>query len=645
MTHKHLKIILIALLCLCGKEISAREIKVQSPDGKLKVNIELKDKIYYSVYSGKDLLLDNCSLSMTLNDEVLGEQPKLQAMKRGKIDESIKREIPLKNAIVENHCNTLYLKMRGNYAIEFRVFNKGVAYRFVTDKKGEIEVMREDFTIHFPADYLAHLSQPNGFKTSYEYPYTHVRTKDYKHTDRMSYLPVLLETDKQYKILISEADLQDYPCMFLQSTGNNGMQSLFPKCPLEFGEDGDRSLKILKEADYIAKTSGKRNFPWRFFVISDNDKDIVANEMVYILSSPCELEDYSWIKPGQVSWEWWHDARLYGVDFRSGYNMDSYKYYIDFASTFGIPYIIMDEGWAKSTRDPFTPNPTIDLQELIKYGRERNVKIVLWLTWLTVENHFDLFKTFANWGIAGVKIDFMDLNLQFKRYDVAKEAAKHKLFVDFHGSFKPAGLERRYPNVLSYEGVLGMEQGGNCKPENSIYLPFMRNAVGPMDFTPGSMFSAQPEDNRSTRANAMGSGTRAYQMALFIVFESGLQMLADNPVYYYRERPCTEFIANVPVVWDETRVLDAKVGEYVVIARRNKDKWFIGAITNDTGRTIEVNLDFLPENKKLHLTYFEDGINADRQAMDYKKKATEVTNSTKLTMKLVRNGGWTGRIE
>ena len=648
MTHKHFKIILVTLLCLCGKEISAKKIEVQSPDGKLKVNIELKDKIYYSIYSGKDLLLYNCSLSMILNNEVLGEQPKLQAMKRGKIDESIKREIPLKNAIVENHCNTLYLKMRGNYAIEFRVFNKGLAYRFITNKKGEIEIMGENFSIHFPADYLAHLSQPDGFKTSYEYPYTHVRTKDYKHTDRMSYLPVLLETDKQYKILISEADLQDYPCMFLQSTGNNGMQSLFPKCPLEFGEDGDRSLKILKEANYIAKTSCKRNFPCRFFVISDNDKDIVANEMVYILSSPCELEDYSWIKPGQVSWEWWHDARLYGVDFRSGYNMDSYKYYIDFASTFGIPYIIMDEGWAKSTRDPFTPNPTIDLQELIKYGRERNVKIVLWLTWLTVENHFDLFKTFADWGIAGVKIDFMDRSDQWmvNYYErVAKEAAKHKLFVDFHGSFKPAGLERRYPNVLSYEGVLGMEQGGNCKPENSIYLPFMRNAVGPMDFTPGSMFSAQPEDNRSTRANAMGSGTRAYQMALFIVFESGLQMLADNPVYYYRERPCTEFIANVPVVWDETRVLDAKVGEYVVIARRNKDKWFIGAITNDTGRTIEVNLDFLPENKKLHLTYFEDGINADRQAMDYKKKATEVTNSTKLTMKLVRNGGWTGRIE
>lgn len=524
MIHKYFTPVLIALLCMYGGKISAKEISVLSPDGKLKVNIELKDKIYYSVYSGSDLLLSNCSLTMTLDNEVLGKQPKLKSLKRSKIKESVKREIPLKNAIVENHCNTLRMNMAGNYAIEFRIFDNGMAYRFLTDKKGEIEVKGEDFVINFPADYLAHMSQPNGFKTSYEYPYTHIQTKEYKSTGRMSYLPVLLETDKQYKILISEADLQDYPCMFLKSTGDNGMQSLFPKCPLEFGEDGDRSLKILKEADYIAKTSGKRNFPWRLFVISNDDRDIVSNEMVYNLSSPCELEDYSWIKPGQVSWEWWHDARLYGVDFRSGYNMDSYKYYIDFASTFGIPYIIMDEGWAKSTRDPFTPNPTINLQELIKYGKERNVKIVLWLTWLTVENHFDLFKTFADWGIAGVKIDFMDRSDQWmvNYYErVAKEAAKHKLFVDFHGSFKPAGLERRYPNVLSYEGVLGMEQGGNCKPTNSIYLPFMRNAVGPMDFTPGSMLSAQPEDNRSTRANAMGSGTRAYQMALFVVFESG----------------------------------------------------------------------------------------------------------------------------
>ena len=640
--------LLLTFATAWGSHLSAKVIDVKSPNGELNISVDVKDKIYYSVSYGNDLLLKDCYLNLQLENETLGNNPKLRSTKKGVIDESVKREIPLKNAVVKNHCNTLRMNFAGNYAVEFRVFDNGVAYRFITDKKGDNIVMGEDFVLNFPANYKAHLSQPNGFKTSYEYPYTHVNSEEYKATDRMSYLPILLETDKPYKILISEADLHDYPCMFLKSTGRNGMQSLFPKVPLEFGEDGDRSLKILKEADYIAKTAGKRSFPWRFMVITKEDKQLLENEMVYNLSTPCVLEDYSWIKSGQVSWEWWHDARLYGVDFRSGYNMDSYKYYIDFASKFGIPYIIMDEGWAKSTRDPYTPNPTINLAELIQYGKERNVKIVLWLTWLAVENNFDLFKTFADWGVAGVKIDFMDRSDQWmvNYYErVAKEAAKHKLFVDFHGSFKPAGLERKYPNVLSYEGVLGMEQGGNCRPANSIYLPFMRNAVGPMDFTPGSMLSAQPEDNRSTRANAMGSGTRAYQMALFVVFESGLQMLADNPVYYYRERPCTEFISSVPVTWDETKVLYAKVGEAVVVARRKGDKWFIGGITNNEGRTINLDLSFLPAGQSFTLTSFEDGINADRQAMDYKQRESKVNNATQLTIKMVRNGGWAGVIK
>ena len=640
---------LISLFFLAGNNtLAAKAIDVKSPNGEIQVSIDIKDKIYYSVSYDDDLIVKDCYLNLQLANETLGNNPKLRNTKKGVINESIKREIPFKNAVVKNHCNTLRLNFAGNYAVEFRVFDNGMAYRFITDKKDENIVMGEDFVLNFPADYTAHLSQPDGFKTSYEYPYTHVKTKEYKKTDRMSYLPVLLETDKAYKILISEADLYDYPCMFLKSTGTNGMQSLFPKVPLEFGDDGDRSLKILKEADYIAKTDGKRSFPWRMMVISKEDKELVENEMVYSLSSPCVLEDYSWIKPGQVSWEWWHDARLYGVDFRSGYNMDSYKYYIDFASKFGIPYIIMDEGWAKSTRDPYTPNPTIDLAELIQYGKERNVKIVLWLTWLTVENNFDLFKTFADWGIAGVKIDFMDRSDQWmvNYYErVAKEAAKHKLFVDFHGAFKPAGLERKYPNILSYEGVLGMEQGGNCKPSNTIYLPFMRNAVGPMDFTPGSMISAQPEDNRPTRANAMGSGTRAYQMALFVVFESGLQMLADNPVFYYRELPCTEFISSVPVTWDETKVLYAEVGEGVVIARRKGEKWFIGGITNNEGRTVNIDLSFLPEGQSFTLTAFEDGINADRQAMDYKKRESRVDSKSQITIQMVRNGGWAGVIQ
>lgn len=468
----------------------------------------------------------------------------------------------------------------------------------------------------------------------------------------MSYFPVLLETNNGYNILISEADLYDYPCMFIKSSGNNGFRSVFPKCPLEFGEDGDRSVKILREADYIAKTSGSRNFPWRFFVISNDVRDIVSNEMVYNLSSPCELVDYSWIKPGQVSWEWWSGATPYGpdVNFVSGYNLDTYKYFIDFAARYGIPYILMDEGWALSTQDPYTPNPQVNVHEIVRYGKEKGVGVLLWLTWLTVEKHFDLFKTFSEWGISGIKIDFMDRSDQWmvNFYErVVKAAAENHLVIDFHGAFKPAGLERRYPNLLSYEGVRGMEYMGNCIPENSLYFPFIRNAVGPMDYTPGAMISMQPESYKAERPNAASIGTRAYQLALYVVFESAIQMLADNPTLYYRNQDCTEFITSVPVTWDKTEVLDAKVGEYVVIARNKNGKWYVGAICNgkETRRELTIDFSFLKGSKEYRMTSFEDGINAGNQAMDYRKKESIVKSGDKIKIELARNGGWAAVLE
>jgi alpha-glucosidase len=438
--------------------------------------------------------------------------------------------------------------------------------------------------------------------------------------------------------------------MFLKGTNNNGMHSVFPKVPLAFGDNGDRSVKILEEADYIAKTSGKRNYPWRYVVIAKNDGQLLENTMTYNLASPNALNETGWIRPGQVSWEWWNGASPYGpdVNFVAGFNLDTYKYYIDFASKYGIPYILMDEGWAKSTRDPYTPNPKVDLHELIRYGKTKNVGIVLWLTWLTAENNFDLFKTFSEWGVKGVKIDFMERSDQWmvNYYErVAKEAAKYNLFVDFHGAFKPAGLERKYPNILSYEGVLGLEQMGGCKPDNSVYLPFMRNAVGPMDFTPGAMINMQPDLYRAERPNAAGVGTRVNQMSMFVMFETGLQMLADNPTLYYRNAECTEFITSVPITWDETKALECKAGEYATVAKRKGSEWFIGGMTNSAERNINVDLSFLDDGKVYEMTSFEDGINAGRQAMDYRKKVQQVKKGDKLTIKMARNGGFAARLK
>jgi len=640
--------VLLSLGLICNGGSAATSTELKSPNGQLKISVQLTNQIHYSVSYGQDELLQNCLLQLNLQDESLGANPKLIRQKRSTINEKIKREIPLKNTFVKNNCNVLQLDFKNNFSVEFRAFDDGVAYRFITRKKGEAIVKDEELAINFPHSYLSHLSLTESFKTAYEHPYSHIQSADYKADDKMTTLPVLLETDKPYKILISEADLIDYPCMFLKSSGKNGMVSAFPKCPLEFGDDGDRSVKIMKEAEYIAKTKGTRTFPWRLFVITKEDKQLIENEMVYNLSTPNVLGDISWVKPGQVSWDWWNGTfSPYGVDFKTGCNMSTYKYYIDFASKNGIPYIIMDEGWANTTSDPYTPNADINLQELVKYGNGKNVKLILWLSWLTVENNFELFKKYSELGIAGVKIDFMDRSDQWmvNYYErVAKEAAKYKVFVDFHGAFKPAGLYRTYPNVVTSEGVLGLEQGGRSIPDNNIYLPFIRNAVGPMDYTPGAMINMQPEVYRSERPNAAAVGTRVNQLAMFVVFESGLQMLADNPTLYYREKECTAFISGVPVTWDETKVLYAKVGEAIVVAKRKGDKWFFGGLTNSKSRSIEISFDFLPAGKEFKLTSFEDGINADRQAMDYKMKTQTVNSTTKITINLERNGGWAGSL-
>lgn len=647
---KHL--LLLLTICIPLSSHGQKVHELSSPDGKIKMSINLSDKVCYNLICQNDTLLKECSLQMKINNQQLGIKPQLAKASRKSINESLTPIIPLKYSTVSSQYNQLLLSFRGNYSIEFRTFNDGIAYRFITNQKGMIEVNNETFQINFPKNYLLHVQQSGGFKTAYEEEYHHIQSHEWNASSPMIHLPVLIDTQKDYKLLISESNLTDYPAMFFKSTGENGMSATFPKVPLEFGEDGDRSVKILKEADYIAKTSGKRSFPWRYFVICQEDKQLIENTMTYKLAERNVLDDTSWIKPGLASWEWWNGATPYGPDinFVAGCNTDTYKYFIDFAADYRIPYIVMDEGWAMSTKDPYTPNPEVDIHELIRYGKEKNVGIVLWLTWLTVEKNFSLFETFGKWGVKGVKIDFMDRSDQWmvNYYErVAKEAAKHHLFVDFHGSFKPAGLEYKYPNILSYEGVRGMEQMGGCHPDNSVYLPFIRNAVGPMDYTPGAMFSMQPEVYCSKHPNSASIGTRAYQMALFVIFESGLQMMADNPTLYYRNDECTRFITQVPQTWDETIALKAQVGKYVIIAKRKGEKWYIGGMTNNQEQQREfiLNLDFLKEGQAYRMTSFEDGINANRQAMDYRKTERILRKGDRVNIRLARNGGFAAVIE
>ena len=644
------RIVIVMIGVLWANAMAAKSFELKSPSGEVSVTVDIGEQIRYSVYGGGKPLLTDSSLALYLREGTLGDKPHLTGHKASPVNRTFRPVVAFKFEEIRDRCNMLRLDFRGGWAVEFRAYDDGMAYRFVTALGHDIEVLSEKVAIRFPDDYTAVVQQPGGFKTAYEEPYSLIETNGWKPGDPMSVLPVLIDTRQGYKLLLSESALSDYPCMFLEGDGANGMKGTFPKVPLAYEESGDRSMRILQEADYIARTKGTRAFPWRYFVIAKDDGQLIENTMTARLAEQQAIADTSWIEPGQVSWEFWNAASPYGpdVDFVAGFNTATYKYYIDFAAEYGIPYIIMDEGWARSTRDPYTPNPAVDVHELIRYGREKGVGIILWMTWLVVENHFEMFEELSKWGVKGVKIDFMDRSDQWmvNYYErVTKCAADHHIFVDWHGSYTPKGLFRTYPNLLTYEAVLGMEQGGRCKPDNSNYLPFIRNAVGPMDFTPGGMFCAQPEDNRSTGSNPMASGTRAYQLALYVVFESPLQMMADNPVYYYREHPCTEFIASVPTTWDELRVLRARCGEQVVMARRKGDRWFIGGITNNQPYSTEVALDFLPAGRSYTMTSFEDGVNADLQAMDYKKRERKVDASTVVKIDMVRNGGWAAVIE
>lgn len=644
------RIVIVMIGVLWANAMAAKSFELKSPSGEVSVTVDIGEQIRYSVYGGGKPLLTDSSLALCLREGTLGEKPHLTGHKASPVNRTFRPVVAFKFEEIRDRCNMLRLDFRGGWAVEFRAYDDGMAYRFVTALGHDIEVLSEKVAIRFPNDYTAVVQQPGGFKTAYEEPYSLIETNGWKPGDPMSVLPVLIDTRQGYKLLLSESALSDYPCMFLEGDGANGMKGTFPKVPLAYEESGDRSMRILQEADYIARTKGTRAFPWRYFVIAKDDGQLIENTMTARLAEQQAIADTSWIEPGQVSWEFWNAASPYGpdVDFVAGFNTATYKYYIDFAAEYGIPYIIMDEGWARSTRDPYTPNPAVDVHELIRYGREKGVGIILWMTWLVVENHFEMFEELSKWGVKGVKIDFMDRSDQWmvNYYErVTKCAADHHIFVDWHGSYTPKGLFRTYPNLLTYEAVLGMEQGGRCKPDNSNYLPFIRNAVGPMDFTPGGMFCSQPEDNRSTGSNPMASGTRAYQLALYVVFESPLQMMADNPVYYYREHPCTEFIASVPTTWDELRVLRARCGEQVVMARRKGDRWFIGGITNNQPYSTEVALDFLPAGRSYTMTSFEDGVNADLQAMDYKKRERKVDASTVVKIDMVRNGGWAAVIE
>ncbi len=645
MKHNSLAILLIGIFNLCLVSVYAKEYKVSSPDGKIETTVFIGKDIEWSAKVDGQNIFEKNKLGITINGAELGVDPKVMKTKTNSVSELVKVPVPVKSSTIANEYNELKILFRDNFSINFRVFNNGIAYRFETNQKGDVIVDDELVEINFAGDYSILFPEEKSLQSHYERIYLDEKISSFK-AGRFCSLPTTIKADNNIKIGFTEADLYDYPGLFMETTGRTSLKSKFSKAILESVEKGDRGFEIVKNADYIAKTSGTRTFPWRVFMISHEDEDLVENQMVYLLSRPCELDDVSWIKPGLVAWDWWNDNNLYDIDFKSGINNITYKYFIDFASKYSIPYIILDEGWSKTTTNVLESNSDIDIPELVAYGKERNVDIILWSLWGPLDKDMDrILDQFQQWGVKGLKVDFMAQAGQgmvnfYER--VAKACAKRKLLVDYHAAYKPSGLRRAYPNIVNYEGVKGLE---NCKwsslitPEHDVTIPFTRMLAGPMDYTPGAMHNAHSKDYAISFSNPMSLGTRCHQIAMYAVYDAPLQMLSDSPSNYYKEEECTKFISQFKTVWDKTEVLDAKVGDYIITARKSGEDWYVGAMTDYDARTLKINLSFLDEGE-YEIEIMQDGLNADKAAIDYIHLKKKVNRNSKLEIPMASGGGW-----
>ncbi|HER09095.1 MAG TPA: glycoside hydrolase family 97 protein, partial [Bacteroides sp.] len=585
--------------------------------------------------------------------EVLGENVRVSSSNTEEIDTEILPVNYIKR-VVPDRYNQLTIHCRGNYGIIFRAYHDAVAYRFFLERKGEVVILNETANFNFPEDHMAFIpymwDYRDGriFNCSFESLYDEHRISQFKQ-DSLAFLPLLVDPGNGKKVVILEADLEDYPGMFLDlnHTGK-GFRGVFAPYPLEAERVG-RNYIPTQRAGYIARTQGTRLFPWRVIVISEQDRELLDKDIVQQLASPSRIEDPSWIEPGQAAWEWWNDWNISRVDFRAGQNTDTYKYYIDFAADNGLRYMIIDEGW--SVRGDLTGTVShVDLPAIIEYATLRGVGIILWATWLDILQQMDVvFPLYAAMGVKGFKIDFIDRDDQIavaSTYEIAEKAAEHHLLVDFHGVFKPTGLQRTYPNVVGYEGVKGLE---NVKwahedvPRYDVTIPFIRMMAGPMDYTPGAMRNASRHNFRAIHSTPMSQGTRCHQMAMYVIYEVPFQILADNPTNYMKEQECTGFIANIPTTYDETRALDGKVGEYAVTARRKGTDWYVGAMTNWEARELILDFSFLGEGT-YEAVVFADGINADREATDYRKEVIRLSAGDRLKIQLSSGGGWAARI-
>ena len=659
--NKKLCLAILSLLLLIGNaSFAAKEKKyvLSSPDGTLKVEISAGNELAYQVMHGNDTILSHSNIGLVLeNGTIVGKTPRITGERRRKIKDNIESPFYRFKEFVATG-NELDLKLKGGFGIIFRAYNEGVAYRFYTTQSSDIIIKEEQAEFNFKEDYTAYLPYTTNDKKPMAMAYQNVYdiTPLSKAQPKLAFLPVTVDCGS-VKLTLLESDLEAYPGMFVQSQqGKYGLKGVFAPYPAKTDFYPWRKQEYVTETtDFISRSRGSRSYPWRVLAITEKDTDMPVNNLVYALASPNRIGDTSWIKTGKVAWDWWNDWNLKGVPFKAGINMDTYKYYIDFASRNGLEFIVLDEGWyAPKSGDMLTVIPELDLPELIAYGKSKGVEIVLWTVFNVLDSQLEAAcKKYADMGIKGFKVDFLDRDDQTAVemvYRIAEMTARYKLTLDLHGIYKPTGINRTYPHIINFESVFGMEEVKwtdikNNMPLYDVTFPYIRMMVGPVDYTPGAMRNATKADWRAMYYTPASMGTRCHQLAAYIVHDSPFTMLCDAPTNYLNEQECVDFIASLPVEVDSTFIASGELGKYIVTVRKKDVNWYIGGMTNWDERDVQLDFSFLPEGMSYTAVLFKDGVNANKQAEDYRKETIRIDKDSRLTLHLASGGGFAMKLE
>ena len=651
------------VLVLANAKAQENEYQLSSPAKNIAITVSAGNNISYTVsYKGKSVLLPS-EIALVLNDgKVLGEKNGVDKTEQRSVNKEVKPLYGMAK-VYKDLFNELTISFSNNYQLIFRAYNNGVAYRFVTSIPGTIQVKEENINYRFASDLEGFIQTTNSYQFSYEAEYLkrNISTLTKK---TLGAMPLLVESNG-VKIALTEADLLDYPGHYFQYDGNFTLKGIAPKFVLKDSIGGQSNFNKISydDAKYIAESNGTRSFPWRLMVMEENDKDLLYNNLVYLLASENKIGDATWIKPGKVSWDWWNANNLTGVNFKSGFNTNTYKYFIDFAARNKIEYIMMDEGWSDQfdllkvndgsvvTDGSTQLSGKLDMPFLFKYAKQKGVGIVLWCVWHTLDRQMiEALNQFEKWGVKGVKVDFMNRDDQtvvnfYQR--LATEAAKRKMIVDFHAAFKPTGMERTYPNILNFEAVQGLEWSKFSTVDlltQATILPFTRMIAGPMDYTPGGMYNANKNDYKQSFYRPMTQGTRCNQLAMFTMYYAPFEMLADAPTAYEKEPEILRYLSAMPTTWDETIPLDGKVGDYAIIARRKARDWHIGGLNNWTGKSVQLSFNFL-KSGEYTATIFMDGANADRIGNDYIKEIRKANRNTVININMANGGGFAIKLQ